>query len=799
MGHPNPAKSSEPDRRSSSRASTRLSHVLTDGDGDDDDYDLQAMAISDGFRPVEVAQNHNVSHVTRPSVDSLEPPVARAASSRPSSVSKPSPIHESFALPDNTPREATTRSSGVSTDSTLISAETPYEGPTGPSHPYQMYPQDVRLARTASLATTSTAPVSERSYTGPRRPAHPYAIYSQNVVPGDDGAGDRSPPMEMNVGFPGTINDYQRRLGPDGEEAADMIGPNGHTEQLPPYTRYPVEAYTQKALGIHVTRSPSASSPTQQSLQIPGAGGIGLATRNPEFSSTEDLNPLSAFHSRRSTRSFASEVSQHSINTAALAVTNEKKTAGWKTAARRKVWGVVPCWAVVLGVIVLVLLGIVIGTVIGTELGSRLDKDDDDDKPPDPPTGTDPWFIPIPTAPLDLPPLVVGQYSLPLMNPLYSQRCFQETSQSRAWSCDVIMSQLIVTIRLRQNAEDIAAYALDLTYNSSYTMDSFIYTYGVQPPSITDQELKLVYDRFEQSRGPAWAFALHYNKTVILPEQYLVLNDSTPSGEPQRRMMFGPGSKRKGLAQSGDKPWICSWPSTTLEVFIYADQNSAPRFPMPSRRSVSTTSSLPLTESSMGQKSGNVHPRGSMGIPYNGHEGYDGGDDGGDDDDYDDKYPPNSHSPTPAPSDHWPTESTSSSKTTPTPSGEPHYDPPPIFPPPLPVYPKVIKVEERRNPKDESPLPICRQVKILGKGQEAIPVKDANGKNIEIQIAEVPLDEEEEEREERKEREEREKEEQSHPYLLKRYDSSGQHMWGRNADGSNGNEISDCGCIWWIT
>lgn len=388
MGDPNPTRSSELDRRSasrasSSRASTRLSHVLPDGDSYDDDYDLQAMAISDGFRPVEVAQNHNLSHVIRPSVDSLGPPVARAASARPSSVSKPFPVHESFALPYNTSGEATARSSGVSTDSTgstLITAETPYEGPSGPSHPYQMYPQDVRLARTASLATTSTAPVSERSYTGPRRPAHPYAIYSQNVAPGDDGSGDRPPQMDINVGFPGRINDYQRRLGPDGEEAADMIGPNGHTEQLPPYTRYPAEAYDRKAFGINVTRSASASSSTRQNLQIPGAGGIGLATRNPEFSSTEDLNPLSASHSRRSTRSFTSEASHHSINTAALAVTNEKNAPDWKTAAKRKVWGVVPCWAVVLGVIVLVMLGIVIGTVIGTELAPQLDKDEDDDQ-----------------------------------------------------------------------------------------------------------------------------------------------------------------------------------------------------------------------------------------------------------------------------------------------------------------------------------------------------------------------------------------------------------------------------------
>lgn len=377
MGDPR-GNGSELDRRSSHRASTRLSNVL--GDHDDDDYLLQAMAISDGFRPVEVAQNHNVSYITRPSVPPLEPPVAPVISPRPSSVSKPPPVHESFSLPYNRLERSPARSSGASTDSPIMSAETPYEGPSGPSHPYQMYPQDVRAARTASLATTSTAPISERSYNGPGRPTHPYGIYPQNVAPEIDESGTSSSQTEINVGFPGTSGDYQRRLGPDGEEAADMIGPDGHTEQLPPYTRYPVEAYAQKAIGISVTQPALSSSPTQQNLEIPGAGGIGLATRNPEFSSTEDLNQLSSPQSRRSIRSFASEGSHHSINTAALAVVNEKREPNWKAAARRKVWGVVPCWAVVLGVIILVMLGVVVGTVIGTVYVSHLNKDSSRDK-----------------------------------------------------------------------------------------------------------------------------------------------------------------------------------------------------------------------------------------------------------------------------------------------------------------------------------------------------------------------------------------------------------------------------------
>jgi hypothetical protein len=159
-----------------------------------------------------------------------------------------------------------------------------------------------------------------------------------------------------------------------------MIGPDGHTEQLPPYTRYPDEAYVRKALSMDVTQSAPISSPTQQNLVIPGAGGIGLATRNPEFPSTEDLGRLHSPVSRRSIRSFTSEASHHSINTAALAVTNEKSTPNWKIAARRKVWGVVPCWAVALAVIVLVLLGVVVGTIIGTVIAPHLKKGPPHDK-----------------------------------------------------------------------------------------------------------------------------------------------------------------------------------------------------------------------------------------------------------------------------------------------------------------------------------------------------------------------------------------------------------------------------------
>ncbi|KAI0407207.1 hypothetical protein F4802DRAFT_43933 [Xylaria palmicola] len=760
MDDPRKTESPELDR-SARRTSSRLSHML--GGGDDDDYFLQAMAISDGFRPVDVAQDLNLSHVARPSVSSLEPPVARTVSPRPSSVSKPAPPHDSFSPPRPGVQRAPMRSSAASTDSAIISAESPYDGPSGPSHPYQMYPQDVRMARTASLATTSTAAVSERSYTGPHRPAHPYGTYSQTVAAGDDGSSGRSPPSVINIGFPGAVGDYQRRLGPDGEEAADIIGPDGHTEQLPPYTRYPVEAYTQKSVGMNIAQITPMPSPTQQNLEIPGAGGIGLATRNPEFSSTEDLNILNSPQSRRSIRSFTSEASHHSINTAALAVTNEKSLPNWKVVARRKVWGIVPCWAVVLAVIVLVLLGVVIGTVIGTVIGPHLNKSPRK-KPP-------PGFIFLPTVPPNLPPLDEGVYSIGLFGPRYSNTCFENPSLGRAWNCDAILSQLTMTIRRRQNAPDIAAYALDFTYNHSYTQDSFVYTYGVQPPSLIDLQLQLVNDTYERTRGPAWAFALPYNKTVILPEEYLSLdNVSTSSDEVQRRMMFGSDFKRKGLAQAGEKPWICTWPGTLLEVVIYASQNSSFKFPSSSSSSPAASPTGSPTESSAGAPSVTAHRRNAMGQPN-------------DDDNHGAEYPPHTRPPTPRPTSSSATssESSTTSQTSPAPD---YFGRPPMMPPPMyPTYPRVIKVEERRDPIIGGPMPVCRQVEIIDKGVLAVPVLNDKREPIEIQIAEVTADGGEKE---------------SDSYYVKRH-SFEQHLSSRGDGGLNGNELSDCGCLWWMT
>jgi len=369
--------------------STRNSVRISIGGGDDD-IDAFAGMVSDGFRPVQPALA--IESPAPPPVPSAFPapvtsgvdPPANVEQSRPSSVSKPHRPSESLSLRHDggmgpiEEASVLTRTSSLSTDSTTTfvpAAESPYRGPSGPSHPYELYPQNVRVARTMSMTTTSTVPVSESSYVGPRAPAHPYGLYAQDTIAESNSAS----PAPIPLGFHGLPDQYQRRVGPEGEDIADIIGPDGHTEQLPPYTRYPDEAYARKVRDVE--ESPgvplggasivAAAGPLQTSgLQtIPGAGGLGLATRNPEFESMDDLGSP---RSRHSSRSFASDGSQHDINMAA--VTYSEKTQSqrpWQSWMKRRVCGIIPLWSIVLTLTVLTLMGVILGSVIGAFMSKQ--------------------------------------------------------------------------------------------------------------------------------------------------------------------------------------------------------------------------------------------------------------------------------------------------------------------------------------------------------------------------------------------------------------------------------------------
>jgi hypothetical protein len=255
------------------------------------------------------------------------------------------------------------------------------------------------------------------------------------------------------------------------------------------------------------------------------------------------------------------------------------------------------------------------------------------------------------------------------------------------------------------NASDTENYELTL---APIDPPNSRYIWGTAPPNVPDPVLlKLVNDTFEPNRSPAWWLKIAYNKTVIVSE-----NDFKKSSSPTKRDWtytdfpdegFSPTQykKKSTSAVDGDKPWICTWPETTLEIFIYPSQNS----------------SLVMTTTT------------SSGIPA-------------------------------------PTATIPDS-----PSGTPG---PNLYKP----YPRMIKFLERRQSFDFDPQPYCRQVEVYSNGHKDRPVLDANGRPNIVEIVEndrVRLME------------------QLANEVDKRSDFGGMRVR------DNGLELTDCGCLWWMT
>ncbi|KAF6784278.1 hypothetical protein CSOJ01_15782 [Colletotrichum sojae] len=749
------------ERRVSLRVSARPSTTI-----EEDNYDLAAMGISDGFRPNDVSASHPpISSNTNPSTGSAvvtrDSPVNQrtAPPARPSSIAKPPRSHDPLALRhDGSTSQMNgspiSRVSSTSTDSPIIRSESPYEGPSGPSHPYQMYPQ-----RTNSVATSSTARMSERSYSGTQGPIHPYTLYTQNTVPVDSNDGDDIP-----VGFLGSSGNYQRRIGPEGEEIADLIGPLGHTEELPPYTRYPEQAYTRKQPSDqhpppqesqlqHVQLSPaqqsqsesqqsppSPSPPQQQSVArtmavavapIPGAGGIGLATRNPEFESREDLRLQP---SRMSSRTLTSDIaSQHEINTAAEAYAEKRTDRKWQQRAKRRMFGVIPYWAICLLAVGLVLMGIILGAVIGTFFAKHK-------KPPGRHQDDEPIPLVIPTAtvdikplatlPPDLPAMEIGTFGLPpLIASQAPSTCFNDTTQSQAWTCNIPFTSYVMSVSRIANELPISDYTLKLTtFTDSERNDVNVnmFSWGTQPPLIVDPlKMRLVNDTSEPGRGAAWFAQMTYNKTVIVAEDRFP-GTSVPKPTSRKRWngplpVSGDFGSRKGVkgAQAGDRPWICTWPGTLLEVFVYPAQNNS------YQRKPSTTTRPPPAV---------TFP--SSSTPFLVRHGM-------------------------------------AATTDPSPIAT---DRPRRAPPP--PYPQVIKFEERRVSLDQTKNAFCRQVEICDDGENTVPVLNDEGQPVEVMILEnrqtVAIAD------------------------SKRWIHEDSFLTSRDRP-TRTSQLSDCGCIWWFT
>lgn len=197
-------------------------------------------------------------------------------------------------------------------------------------------------------------------------------------------------------------------------------------------------------------------------------------------------------------------------------------------------------------------------------------------EPPKPPP-------PFATVPPDLPDPVTGPFMIPVLDVSQQPReCIEDTSLSRSWDCKMPRQYYNMDIEEIDDAKDTAQYELTLSANSHDGTAAFIY--GTQPPSILEPAaLTLVNDTFALELGPAWWVKIEYNKTVIVNSADLIYSESKRdytdtvydpvlfSGAPDRALV-------------GDMPWMCIWPDTTLEIFIYPARNGSAAASWPQKR-----------------------------------------------------------------------------------------------------------------------------------------------------------------------------------------------------------------------
>jgi hypothetical protein len=230
----------------------------------------------------------------------------------------------------------THRTLSTSSRFSLPRAPSPYNGPTAPSQPYGLYPQ---ATRASSIASEATIRPVDRPFVPQGGPEHPYGMYQQNTVPEEE---DDSQ-INIPLGFPVLGQSSQSSSNSSGDEVGDIVGTDGHVEQLPPYSRY---ADNVIAKGDMARIDPPTTDITDASPSSSVTPPV------PASSSSIELTDVGA-------SSAPDEVARKE------GLTEQKR--------RRRMCFGIPFWTFVIiiaVVIIAALLGGVIGGVVGTKKGT---------------------------------------------------------------------------------------------------------------------------------------------------------------------------------------------------------------------------------------------------------------------------------------------------------------------------------------------------------------------------------------------------------------------------------------------
>ncbi|EXJ87818.1 hypothetical protein A1O1_04745 [Capronia coronata CBS 617.96] len=410
-------------------------------------------------------------------------------------------------------------------------APSPYHGPTAPSQPYGLYPQVIRAS---SIASESTIRLTERPFIAQGGPEHPYGMFPQNTVPEDDDDAE----VPLGLGFPGLIQAFHPGTSSPGNDMGDIVGTDGHIEQLPPYSRYAdnvVAKGDMARIDTHTTNSLPTESPLEPPVQ-------------PSASSASDVELTAA---RSEPPTVETEVA--------------RKEGLSENRRRRRTCCGMPLWTVITIVAVIVLaavLGGVIGGVVGTRKGAHQASSSS--------ATTTVWLDadPAETGP-STPPCPTGHYSIPLNQTQEISSCVIDGAFSEVWSC---MDFARLGINIFESSD--GGPPLSVVFDD-YSVMPQLFRYGPQPPDFngTSFDLSPFKDKDDDELGVALFFSVLFDKLSILP------SDALPPPAPSKRSIAASQLARRdagetgGFLNVGDQPWYCFWNSTINEFWVFLGQD----------------------------------------------------------------------------------------------------------------------------------------------------------------------------------------------------------------------------------
>ncbi|KAK3071877.1 hypothetical protein LTR53_007832 [Teratosphaeriaceae sp. CCFEE 6253] len=583
----------------------------------DDEFEVEDFdGIADGFRLVDGGEasmrrsgdSHDQpirtmsAHYAPTPVSPLTPSASTARNSMRKSRAQPNP----FASPEDAERTPSSLSfepdhmahrSMSSASSQNFARTSSHRFGAGPSHPYGMYPQGT-LQRTPSIATQSTIRAPPRLAATQDGPQHPYTLYPQSFGEDEDDE-DAALQDAAPVGFPGLGRSYQRRVGPDGEEQ-DIVGEDGHAEQLPPYTRYPEDGPEKVPLlgvpapptALHSRAPVAGTDPTMALMHDP--------IRPSPTPQPQSMTDESALHNGRPASLANIEAMNSRSSRASLLSEKSWSEKSWKEKQKTRVGCGIPFWCLLLAMAVAIFITAVLAGVIGGFLAHEKSNTQKALSA----ESTRFYDASAIATPATGPP--TGTYRLPLSTPQETQNaCLTAEDQELAWSCDLAgQAAQAINVGIPQGGNETGAFIF-------YAANDKQLCYGTQQSMMqtTWSPFHAVQDNDAPTSGPAFYFQQFYDKVVVVPEDALSASSPSNSKGKAKRQSFQLDQgwlNQKTVAQPGERPWFCVWNNTFIEAFIYVQQPVASSYiltsstatptpnvtaPPPSPAPVTTTSS----------------------------------------------------------------------------------------------------------------------------------------------------------------------------------------------------------------